>query len=246
MDTLPSSSDSQLIVYPTYRAVRYWIDTSSDYETWLAGLTGNTRQSINRKRRKLVAAAQGTLEVRRYASSESILEFHSLARQVSRTTFHEKKLGMGLPDSQRFQVEMHDLAAEGTCFGSIMFFDSTPISYIYCVMRGRRCEPLFRGFDPRCKQWSPGLVHHVWLIEEAFRDPDTDFFDFGLTEFQYKQQLATDQEECVNVLVLSKTLRHRIAVRLHRTMVQLTRRINGCSEALGVKQSLRKWLRGAA
>ena len=247
VDGIDSRIDSKVkdkIIYTTYRAARYWIDTKKDYDEWLKSLTGNTRQGIRRKQRKIKEAAEGTLRMQRYAGPATMAEFHKLARQISETTFHEKKLGQGLPAGESFVQEIDALASEGKCFGSILFLHDEPVSYIYSVMRGRRCEPMYRGYNPEFARLSPGFIHHVMLVEEAFGDPDCDFVDFGLTTFQYKKQLSTDHADCANVLVLSKTVRHRLAILSHRTTVNLTNMINQLIEAVGAKQYLRQWLRG--
>ncbi len=245
-EKLARSIDNNRIIYTTYRATRYWITTKGDFADWLDGLAANTRQSIRRKRRKLAKAAEGTLQVRRFDKPDEMAEFYQCAREVSRTTFHERKLGLGLPADQAFYERMKSVAENGDCFGSLMSIHGQPVSYIYCVMRGQRCEPIYRGFDPSFKQLSPGFLHHVAIIEEAFQQPDCDFIDFGLSAFQYKEQLSTDQADCENVLVLSKTIRHRAAVTMHRMMAGLTSWVSQHIEKWGAKARLRQWLRGTA
>lgn len=246
IDRRVGNKDKKKIIYTTYRASRYWINTRDSYDVWLKSLTSNTRQGIRRKQRKINEAAGGTLQILRYSGPATMAEFHKRARQISETTFHEKKLGQGLPAGQDFLQEIDDLASKGKCFGSILFLHGEPVSYIYCVMRGRRCEPMYRGYTPRFARLSPGFIHHVMLVEEAFHDPDCDFVDFGLTTFQYKKQLSTDQADCANILVLSNTVRHRLAILSHQTMVGLTSLINHLIETAGIKQYLRQCLRGTA
>lgn len=245
-EQLPHQDSSNRIVYTTYSATRYWITTKGNYDDWLKGLTANTRQGIRRKRKKMVEANGGELDVRRYDTPDVMAEFFDHARAISMTTFHEKKLGLGLPGTQDFCEEITGLAGKGLCYGSLLFLDGEPISYIYCDMRGRRCEPIYRGFNPEHRRLSPGFVHHVLLIEESFHRSDCDYFDFGLTAFQYKEQLSTDRADCENVLVLSKTIRHRAAILLHRTMTQTTDWVNRQIEIIGIKARLRQWLRGTA
>lgn len=187
------------------RYVRYHTDLTIGAEAWLAGLSSGTRATIKRKRKRLVEASGGTLDIRRYRGPDEIAAFHPLARAVSATTYQERLLDAGLPEGMAGLVA---LASANRLRAWLMFVEDRPVAYLCCTAQGTALRYDHVGHDPAFAQLSPGSVLQVEALRDLFADRFA-AFDFTEGEGQHKRQFATGGTACVDLLLLRPTLVNR-------------------------------------
>lgn len=236
--------DNGQIVCTAEHVNRYWIETNGCYDQWYQGRSNNTRSTTSRKIKKLEKDFGHPIDVRFYRTPDELEAFYGLARTISKTTYHEKYRGSGLPESSEFLQEMSDRARHGTCYGSILFRQGGPISYFYCIMHEKRSEPTYFGFDPEYSSLSIGSIHWFLLIRDAFEKENCDLLDLGLGQFQYKNSLSTNSFPCANVYILQNTYWNWSAVNMYRLMRWISLNSSRAIDSLGYKEILRKKLRG--
>lgn len=200
------------IVFVRQRYTRYHTDLTIGFDSWFAGLSGNARSSLKRKRKKLAEVNEGALDVRTYRTAQELAEFHGLARRVAERTYQEKLLGAGLPADVPFRALMQGKGARGEAFGWLLFVGGSPIAYLYCPMTGGDVRYDYVGHDPSWGEWSPGSVLHMEAFRTLFAEPTALRFDFTEGEGQHKRQFATGGTACVDLLLLRDSRANRAVV----------------------------------
>ncbi|MEP9400662.1 GNAT family N-acetyltransferase [Sphingomonas sp. VNH70] len=200
------------IAFVRQRYTRYHTDLTIGQAAWMAGLSGNARSSLKRKRRKLAEANGGMIEVRRYRTPAELATFHRHARRVAATTYQEKLLGAGLPDDPAFRAGVAAKAAAGTAYGWLLFVRGDPVAYLYCPRHGGDVRYDYVGHDPAWSDWSPGSVLHAEAFADLFADRQALRFDFTEGEGQHKRQFATGGTDCLDLLLLRPTPTNRALV----------------------------------
>ncbi len=200
------------ITFVRQRYVRYHTDLTIGQAAWAAGLSGNARSSLKRKRRRLAEANGGAIDVRRYRTPDELAAFHGLARMVAARTYQERLLGAGLPDTPGFRTAMAARAAAGAAYGWLLFVQDRPIAYLYCPREGGDVRYDYVGHDPAWSDWSPGSILHAEAFADLFADPLALRFDFTEGEGQHKRQFATAGTPCVDLLLLRPGVANRALV----------------------------------
>lgn len=231
------------IVHLRQAYTRYFVDLSSDWDAWLAGLSGNARSGLRRKLKRFAAASGGGIDVRAYRTAADMAAFQPLAAAVSRTTYQERLLDAGLPGDAAFLREMQVLAAQDRVRAWLLFLKGDPVAYLYCPAEGDTLLYDRLGHDPARGDLSPGVV----LLAEALRDLMAEGrfarLDFTSGEGQHKRAFATDGLPCVDLLLLRPTRTNRLLLgaldRFDRTMA-LGRRVAGIPLLRPIARKLRR------
>lgn len=210
---MPAVAAAAGIMFVRQRYTRYYTDLTIGFDAWFAGLSGNARSSLKRKRKKLAEVNEGELDIRTYRTAQELAEFHGLARRVAERTYQEKLLGAGLPADVPFRAVMQGKGARGEAFGWLLFVGGTPIAYLYCPMTGGDVRYDYVGHDPSWGEWSPGSVLHMEAFRTLFAEPAALRFDFTEGEGQHKRQFATGGVACVDLLLLRESRSNRAVVR---------------------------------
>ena len=196
------------IRYERQRYTRYYVDLTAGHEAWWNGLSANQRSGLKRKAKRL--AAGGELDVRAYRAPHELEAFHPLARAVSATTYQERLMDAGLPDTPAFRDAMLRAAAGGQVRAWILFVDGAPAAYLYSPRRGASMIYDHVGHDPRLNDLSPGAVLQWAALKDLFADPaGARYFDFTEGEGQHKRSMASGGIACVDLLLLRPTPMNR-------------------------------------
>ncbi len=170
--------------------------------------------------------------------------FRQDARIVSAKTFQEKLMDDGLPADSSFVDEIKVKASDGQCYGTILYLDEQPTSFLYCEREGSGWQAVFGGFDPDYAGFSPGTVHLLSELEASFEDSSSAFFDLGPGPSGYKQFFSTHDVPCSDILILDKTRPNRLAIETHRLLALVTEKGGRLAAALRLKERMRQMIRG--
>lgn len=209
VEALRAAAAAGMIARVRQSYTRSYTDLTIGEAAWLAGLSANARAAMRRKAKKLAAASDGRLDVRRYATPEELAVFHPLARDCARLTYQERLMGAGLPDTPDFLGTMYRMAGEGTVRAWLLFVDGRLAAYLYCPVHGRTAIYEYVGHDPTLADLSPGAVLHAEAMRDLFADPAVDRLDFTEGDGQHKRQFATGGVACVDLLLLRRTPANR-------------------------------------
>lgn len=191
--------------------VRRYAELGGTYDGWLAGLSGNARSSLRRKRKKLAQLTEKSA-IRFFRSAKELREFQALARPLAALTYQERLLGAGLPDGPAFAARTEALAAEDRVRAWLLTLDERPIAYLWCSAEGTALRYDHVGHDPAFAELSPGTVLQAAAFEQLFAERRFARFDFTEGDGQHKRQFATGGVACADVLLLRDTIPNRALV----------------------------------
>ncbi|BCA62417.1 hypothetical protein HMP09_1651 [Sphingomonas sp. HMP9] len=219
--------DRHVMALVRQRYSRYHVDLAAGEAAWLSGLSSTARTGIKRKAKKLAAANDGLLDVRRYHRAEQFATFYPLARRVSAKTYQEKLLGSGLPADPASVRALSALAEEDGLRAWLVFLQDAPIAYLCCTADGDTLRYTYVGHDPVHSALSPGAVLQVEALRDLFAEGRFARFDFTEGEGQHKRQFSSAGTACVDVLLLRPTLANRstlLALRTFDAAIALAKR----------------------
>jgi len=201
-----------MIAFTRQRYTRRFADLTAGFDAYLEQLSSNTRSAIKRKVKKVAAATGGKLDVRRFSTPAQLAEFHAVARALALSTYQERLMGAGLPDSPDFVQRMYAMAADGNVRAWLLYVGGEPAAYLYCPIHDGTAIYEFVGYDPRFNDLSVGAVLHVEALRDLCGEADIVRFDFTEGDGQHKRQFATGGVECCDLLLLRPTLANRLTI----------------------------------
>jgi len=236
----------KMIRYVPAQVPRYHVDITGTFEDYVKRFSPKSRQTLQRKVKKLTEHSGGTLDFREYTKPEEVEEFYTLAQQISRNTYQARLLQAGLPEGPEFLEEAQQRARQGHFYGYLLMHDNRPISYAYCPATEHGLVYDNLGYDTEYQNWSPGTVLLYLLLERQFRAQKYPLLDFGTGEAQYKDFFSTGVTRCANVYYFRPTLKNIVLVLTHSSLHYLNSAAVKLLQKLNLKARLKKALRERA
>lgn len=237
------SSDGKLIRYLVKMHKQSYIDLRQDFDNYMSGFSSKTRSTLKRKVRKFEKVSGGEIHWKVYKTQKEIKEFYPMARNVSKETYQEKELGMGLPSDDKYYQEMLEEAEKGNIRGYLLFLDDKPVSYLYCPSHGRTIDYEFLGYLPEVAKYSAGTVLQMLALEQIFKEEDADIFDFKEGDTPHKNLFSSGALECANIMFLNNSMANRFWIRVHLYNSSFQAWMISTLDKIGLKEKIRKILR---
>jgi hypothetical protein len=232
--------------YLCYIPLQYdhcYIDLRWSFEQYVSKFSSKTRSTIQRKIRRYKEHCGGKIPWKNYSHPDEIPDFFRLASQVSKLTYQEKVLDVGLPDSEDFKQKAISLAKEDRLRAFILFDGDRPVSYLYCPEQNGSLIYAYLGYDPEYLNMSVGTVLQWLAIEQIFREQKFRYFDFTEGQSSHKQLFASHQRRCANVFFIKKTLVNSIVIYAHYFMDRVSKWLGVTLDRYGLKAKVKKLLR---
>lgn len=223
----------------------FYIDLTLSFDDYQKKFSSKTRSTINRKIKKYAEHCGGSIPWRTYKEPGELRDFFHLARAVSKLTYQERLLDVGIPDSEAFIQQAEALAAENRVRAYILFDGAKPVSYLYCPVHDGVLIYAYLGYDPGYMKLSVGTILQWLALEQLFGEARFTAFDFTEGETEHKRLFSTHQRHCANVVFVKKTLRNTAIIRGHLYMETLSKRLGGLFERFGLKAKIKRILRFA-
>ncbi len=243
LPTLSQHGDYLCYVQQQYE--HCFIDLRIGFDKYQQKFSSKTRSTINRKMKKYAERCGGKVDWKTYRTPDEIGEFFGLARDLSKTTYQDRLLGSGLPDTEQYLQNMLVLAAENRVRAYILFDGARPVSYLFCPVEEGVLSYSYVGYDPEYMNMSVGTVLQWLATEQLFAENCFRYFDFTEGQSDHKRLFATDQRLCGNVIMVKRSLRNGLIVRAHAAMDRLSRGLGEFMEKHGLKARVKKLLRFA-
>ncbi len=232
------------IRYVPLQYLHCYMDLNWPYERYIGKFSAKTRATIQRKIRKFGDHCGGHISWKAYTRSEELDEFFSLARTVSKLTYQERLLNVGLPDSEDFRQMANLLAVENRLRAFVLFDASRhPIAYLYCPERDGVLVYAYLGYDPGYHKLSVGTVLQWLATEYIYKENKFLYFDFTEGKSAHKELFATHQRLCANVYFIKRTPQNWLLVKTHVLMDQLSHWFGSALARYGLKAKVKQLLR---
>lgn len=237
-------ASGNMIGFVRQRYRRYFADLSGSYEDYLTRLSGNARQAVRRKAKKVAQASGGAIDVRRFRAPAELEAFHLIARGIASRTYQERLLGEGLPDSPAFVRAMLARAAADEVRAWLLYIGAEPAAYLYCPAQGDTVIYEYVGHDPAFNDLSPGAVLQMEAFRDLFAEGRFARFDFTEGEGQHKRQFSTGEVAALDLLLLRPSLTNHATVAALGGFNRIVAGGKTLAQAAGAEKLARKLRRG--
>ena len=236
-------ANPHLTPFVRQRYRRSYASLEGSFDAYLAGFSSKSRSTLKRKVRKLEERSGGTLDLRSYRVPEEVEEFYRHARAVSSMTYQERLLDAGLPEGDSFLADIRERARHDSMRGWILFLDGAPISYLYAPAEGRTLIYAYLGYDPAFADLSPGTVLQYEAMRQLMGEGRFTLFDFTEGEGQHKRQFGTGFVDCVDLLLVRRTVANLVAGNLLNGFDAAVAGTKRAAAALGLEKLARTFTR---
>jgi hypothetical protein len=233
----------QGICYVPNQGTRCFIDLNGSFEAYLGKFKKKSRYKIRRELRRFTHASNASVPWREFCCAKDMAEFHTLASKVSAKTYQHRLLRAGLDPSPSFREELFRDAIGNRVRGYILFYQQTPVAYMFCRAR---CGDLVLekiGFDPSFAAYSPGLVLFWFSLQRLFAGDEFRLFDLGGVASPYKAHLATGSLKIADIYCFPLNFHNLALVFMHSAVVAAANLFRSPLEILGIAQHLKTMIR---
>jgi hypothetical protein len=229
--------------YVPTATIHYFIKPGISFHEYLRQMSRKRRHELLRKLRRFNEHSGGQIDLRGYRSLPEAQMFYPLARAISRKTYQQRLLDVGLPETASFEAELLDMAGRDAMRGYLLFHRGTAIAYAYCTVTGDCLRFRCIGYDPAFRNLSAGIVLIYEALRSAIGEHRFTIIDFDFGEAQYKRAFATGSLRCATVFLFRPTIRRLFTVVAHRTCIAAS---DGCATLInrvGMKERLKQYFR---
>lgn len=197
-----------------------------------------SRQQIRRRRRNLEALFDGDLEFVRVDGPDRTDWFLQCAARIADQTY-QSSMGIGLSDTPEMREYLRALAEAGFFRGYLLLGGGEPIAYRAGDLSGGIYHGWWTAYVPSFSKHGPGgvLLHMACddLIGEG-----VGCIDFGTWQGGYKESLANEWREEIDIVIYGPGIAPTAAFVLHRGGSALRRGLRDTVERLGLLDRARK------
>jgi hypothetical protein len=220
-----------------------YIDLRQSFDDYKAKFSSKTRSTITRKVKRWADYCGGAVHWKTFKTPDEMEEFFALARAVSLTTYQERLLEAGLPDTAEYLVEMQRLAALDRARGYILFDAGRPVSYLYCPVSNGVLIYAHLGYDPQYLKMSVGTVLQWLALESLFSEGRFRLFDFTEGQSDHKRLFATHAVPSANVVFVRRSPMNLFVVYAHEMFSRASAGLGQTLDRLGWKKAVKRLLR---
>ena len=242
--TLPKlSKRAGYLCYVPLQYEHCYIDLTLTFADYQSKFSSKTRSTINRKVRKYAEHCGGSIPWKVYKTPAEMHEFFRLARSVSKLTYQERLLDVGLPEDEAFVLQAEARAAEDCLRAYILFDGERAVSYLFCPVENDVLIYAYLGYDPEYMKQSVGTVLQWLALEALYGEKRFKAFDFTEGQSEHKRLFATHRRQCANVFLVKASRCNKAVIYAHLLTNRFSHWLGTISEKLGVKARIRKLIR---
>ena len=233
------------LVYVPQQYQHYFIDLHIGFDAYVTKFSSKTKATVMRKIRKYAEYSGGSISWKTYRTSEEMMEFLRLATPLSKSTYQDRLLDAGLPQSETFRSDALARAKNNRARAFVLFDRGRPVSYLYCPVDDGILTYAFQGYDPEYMHHSVGTVLQWLAVEQLFNEGIFRYFDFTEGQSDHKRLFATHHRQCANVFFLRSSIRNICLVHAHAFMDSFSVKLGEVLEHIGLKAKVKRFLRFA-
>ena len=200
-----------------------------------------------RKKEKVFAERFGTtFEFKEYRQASEVRDFLAAAKAINRKTYQFRMFGESVDDDAQ-SIAASGRAAAAGCFRSfVLWHGDLPICF---VLGHQRRDGSFEhrqtGFDPEYRDAAPGIYSNILLLQRLYEADPPQVLDFGSGDSDYKRLFSNESRLTANPVLLPRRWRFMLAYWLYEASAAANHAVVQGLERLGVKDWIKRRLRGA-
>ena len=215
------------------------------FDEYLRQLGTRSRKSVQYSRNLLKRECDGDVSAVCFDTIESVDRFLDDAIEISKKTYQWRLLGLGLRNREKSRATFRFAAERGWLRCYILYCKGAPVAFMVGYQYANRFFYIDVGYDPEWANFSVGSVLQWEVIEDLYKRGNTPtIFDFSTGYGRHKSRFGKDAREEVNILLLPATPGNRMLAAAWRGVNTVSDTAVLALDGLGVKQSLKKAIRG--
>ncbi len=232
-----------LICYAAQQYTHYFTDLTVTNEEFLAALGPKSRATLKRKARKFFESWPAGSSFRVYKTPTEMQDFYDRALCLSQSTYQERLLKAGLPNTAAFVAKMLDLSSRNSVRAFLLEVDSQPIAYLYLPADDGILMYSHLGYEEAYSRWSPGSVLQLAALEYLIEEGVFKLLDFEEGEGQHKRLFATHSRRCSDLYLFPALSKAAVIICVHYLTQTLSRLAGSAARRLGLHRIIKRALR---
>lgn len=186
------------------------IALTGSYDAYLASLERRRRNDFKRIVRNFTREFEASTEVQAITTTAELEAALPDLVSLSAKTYQARLLGLGISRGNVIERQLRYGTKLGMARLDLLRVGGKLISFQIGYIHRDTLYSAHGGYDPEWVQWSPGIVHHAFVLEDLCRAlPDLRFYDFMYGEGTYKTRLSNTFHPESNFYLFPRTLRGR-------------------------------------
>jgi CelD/BcsL family acetyltransferase involved in cellulose biosynthesis len=216
------SSDSSFHLLPMHRQLehRHLIDLKGSFEEYMGTLSRSTRKSLGRQWRRVHQDPALAARVERIMAAAEVDSFLRAVDRVVENTWQAKTFGLSKRSTPSGRERFKLLARTGLLRSYLLHFNETPVAFELGFQYQSEYLSHATGYDQRYKDYGPGAVLLIDVLQDLFVAEGISLFDFGFGELAQKRSLSHRQDPVASVVIVRHS-RWRIIVQTQRLLNRL-------------------------
>jgi CelD/BcsL family acetyltransferase involved in cellulose biosynthesis len=218
-----------------------FLSINTDWQNFLNSKSKHFREEQKRKVSKM--RKTGQLDFVKVSNPDQIHEVMRDVLIIERNSWKEKEgtSFTAVPGLQEFYLDVAEAFAKRQCLCIyLVYFNSVPIAHLFGIVYENRYYALKTSYDESYKELSPGAVLFNYALQDIFQS-NLKEFDFLGVESRWKNEIASDTRNLVNVFVYPKSIPYFFLGYLENTIKPLIR--EKAPFVLNLKRKFQKSLR---
>lgn len=222
--TVAAASGTHLVQDDRDYNTHYWIESSEEFDNYIAGLSASSRQTFRYSVRKLKKDMHDAVRLRSFAAAEEIDEFMADATTISRETYQWKDLALGLKNSDAIRKRLLTNAALGYLKSYILYCRERPVAFVEGFQAGGKFVFYQIGYLPEYSKYSVGTVAILDALRDLMDSANCpSIYDFMHGEADYKRRMSNRSSEEKDFYLLPRSFKWRAISAVLATLGRLTR-----------------------
>ncbi len=201
-----------------------------------------------RKKEKVFIGRVGTdFELREYRQPDAVKDFLDAASTINRKTYQFRLFGESVDNDEASVADSQRAAVAGRFRSFVLWHAGQPLCF---VLGHQRLDGTYEhrqtGFDPEWRDFAPGIYCNVLLLQRLYAVDRPLLLDFGSGDSAYKRLFSNESRNTANPVLMPRRPRYFLAFWLHGAMASANQTAVDLLERWGLKDRVKRWLRGAA
>lgn len=192
-DTLPAKQGHEIMTVP------------ESFDEIYRRMSSGRRIETRRRIKKLHSHPAGELRFVCYRHESDLDRLFEDAEAIASRTY-QRGLGAGFANDSLVRQRLGLAARKGWLRGNLLYIGDRPVSFWIGMLYHGSFVSEYMGYDPEFRQWSPGMVLMMHVIEGFCNRSNGDVvqdLDFGLGHAEYKAVLSTKRWSEASVYIFS-------------------------------------------
>jgi CelD/BcsL family acetyltransferase involved in cellulose biosynthesis len=186
-----------------------YVDLTSGWESYFAGLGEKMRSNIRRRQRRLEESGEVNVEL--VSEAGGFTAALDICFEISKRSWKaplNKDLG-GRPERERFYREYLELAAQrGWASIALLKLDSKYLAFEVLLRRGSNVLGLAVDYDQEFKRVGPSMLLRSYLLEQL-ASKGISKYDFGGADYDHKLQWTSEALQHVRLWLFKRSFSSR-------------------------------------